>query len=327
MGLRRGAVLAGLLVVRAATAPAHAAVLQAPVPATAPVLHAQRIAHVRGWTFSAVGTADVGHDGRRDVIALDIRHRGVAVMRSLGGGRWATRLLPDLFLTRPRSGAGISPELVVADLDRDGRPDLVVIGRRVAASGPALVVRVAYGTRNGFAPARATRVIGGNPVARLAVGDADGDHRPDVILGVAYGQAHRHVRGDGLLVLRGRPGRRLARRVRPTTAPDGVDPHYGVELLTADLNADGALDIVFRGALFRGLGRGRFVRAMRVAPVIHEPALTSSQRLLSPGGQNVLAAVATPPHNATPRLEVVARGTRPVAGGIHDQWMQHPGLG
>lgn len=278
---RRGTSVAAVCVLAlvASAAPASVAApstvnVDGVVPDAAPVLVPSLITRLQGWSFSAIATADIDGDGRRDVVALDPQRRGVVIARSLRGGRFATRRLPRLFgpdtggrLPR-RFGPDTGGQLAIGDLDRDGRPDLVTTGSRAGA----VVVQVAYGTRRGFLRSRSSGIVAGGspgslPASDIAVGDADGDRRPDVIVGLSFSDAHRSRPGDGVVVLRSRLGRRFAARVRPTAVRAGRDRGIAApQLLAGDLDADGALDLVFRGLVVRGLGRGRFAAPEGLAP-------------------------------------------------------------
>lgn len=108
---RRGTSVAAVCVLAlvASAAPASAAApstvnVDGVVPDAAPVLVPSLITRTQGWSFSAIATADIDGDGRRDVVALDPQRRGVVIARSLRGGRFATRRLPRLF--GPDTGGG-----------------------------------------------------------------------------------------------------------------------------------------------------------------------------------------------------------------------------
>lgn len=295
--------------VLAACAPTAAAAeprtvdVQGAVPARAPVLVPSTIVRASGWSFSAVATADVDGDGRPDVLALDPRRRGVVVARAVGGGRFAVRRFAGLF----RVDAG--EQFAIGDLNRDGRPDLVTTGLR-----RGLAVQVAYGQRRGFSRGRFSRVVaGGAPVADVAVADVDGDRRPDVIVGLSHQESHRSRPGDGIVVMRGRADRRFAAPLRPTAVRGGLD-RGGVppQVLAGDLDGDSAVDLVFRGVVIRGLGRGRFAAPVALAPGPHGLDGESVARTLvaRQGRLDVVGTHRVRPHNAVQRLGVVSHGTR-----------------
>lgn len=283
-------------------------VVDGKVPATAPVLRAGILARVPGWSFGQVAIADVDRDGRRDVIAMDTARQGVVVARSTGGGRFTLRRHPNVFAFTPQK------QLAVGDIDGDSRPDLVTTGSDIRSQTPAAQVQIAYGTRHGFSRSRVTRLTGGEAAVTLALADVNADGRTDVLAGINYQEGHRAFHGDGVLMLRARPGRRLARPVRPTALRGGVDRGAGLpQLLAGDLDRDGRLDVVFRGALLRGLKDGHFGAPTALGPRTRDVEAASVRRLLvrRSGRTDVLAASRVLPHNATERLGVVARGVRP----------------
>src|SRR4051794_28739592 len=136
-------------------------------------------------------------------------------------------------------GVGVSDprSVVAADLDEDGRPDLVA-GDRNADNGRVTVLRnmgspggpVAFGAPIGGPFATG---VPGAGVGPIAAGDVNGDGHPDVIAGLATGAVNDEVvvlAGDGRGALTPDAGGPVTTRANVT----------GVAL--ADLDADGDLD-------------------------------------------------------------------------------------
>ena len=117
---------------------------------------------------------DVDGDGHLDVVALG--EVSSALLRGHGDGTFAAP-------TSVALGASIHSAAAVADLDADGRAELIVAN--------STRVRVARGRASGFeAPVvYSVNVMSGLYPDRLALGDVDGDGDPDVIAG--SWQSHR----------------------------------------------------------------------------------------------------------------------------------------
>ncbi|HKI31683.1 MAG TPA: VCBS repeat-containing protein [Gemmataceae bacterium] len=178
----------------------------------------------------AVAVADVNGDGRPDLVVSDFGAYGTAantVSVLLGNG-------DGTFQPRRDFAAGRGPFAVaVADLDGDGRADLVVtdVG---SDSNPGSTVTVLPGNGDGTFQARQDFATGRGPTA-VAVADINGDGRPDLVTADAgsYTSPGTTVsvllgNGDGTL--------QAARDV-----PTGQGP---IAVAAADLNGDGRPDLV-----------------------------------------------------------------------------------
>jgi hypothetical protein len=161
--------------------------------------------------------ADAAGDGHPDLIATDPSAGTVSVAAGNGAGAFASPV---------SYAAGTAPSRVaVADINDDGRPDLVVFG---ATGG----VSVLLGEPGGFAAPNTTNT--GTAFGAYAIGDVTGDGIPDLVA----------VTGAGAIsVLRGDGAGGFAAPVAIATASQ-VE-----EIALADVNGDGKLDIVFDQAL------------------------------------------------------------------------------
>ena len=188
---------------------------------------------------------DIDGDGHLDV-ALPLPFGGnVVVLRGDGTGR-----LGPVAPTVGTTGAGV----VVADFDSDGHPDLADI------SSARATVEILRGAGAGaFAPP--IEFAAGGVPEEIQAADVDGDGRPDLAL---------LLRGDVVsILLNDGVGGFQAPRTRFGNGSD-------LGLVTADLDHDGAVDIVLSDRsddailVLRGDGAGGF-DSPRLVPVDGQP--------------------------------------------------------
>lgn len=132
-----------------------------------------------------VMVADLNRDGKPDLIVANSTAGYVSIFQNINTNGSISAdsfsLHVDLFVGLPTSGA-IPYTLTVADLDGDGRLDIIAIN---AANNTVSIFRNISSpdaiTTNSFA----TRVdlSGGNAMRGVAVQDLDGDGRPEIITG------------------------------------------------------------------------------------------------------------------------------------------------
>lgn len=192
------------------------------------------------WVPTDVRVADIDGDGRADILTLAM----VASSTSHREGRLLVRLqtAPGLFAPAQSYTVGIYPwQMALADVDGDGAPDLVLtdVGSPTSTTDRAIwLLRQSSGQRGQFeAPQR----LSGNPNQPygLALGDLNGDGRPDIVVADSLAP----VRGATVLYQSaGTAGAFLAPQAIPL-------PGDASAVALGDLDGDGRLDLAFRVTL------------------------------------------------------------------------------
>lgn len=190
------------------------------------------------WNSRAITAGDFNDDGRQDLALIDNdraridvliqRHPGEKPERRTRTetGRWNPVLDDALFRVESFSVGGRAFDLVSADMDDDGRSDLIFTGRP-----DGLTIR--YQDRQGRFT-RSTTIELEEPSTwrgTLCASDVDSNGRTDlVVLGT-----------DALTIFLQREDGHLASRDRyPLTEAD----RYGLQVL--DIDGDGALDLLYQ---------------------------------------------------------------------------------
>jgi hypothetical protein len=150
---------------------------------------ATKVDFATGTTPQAVAIGDLDGDGRPDLAVANSGSASVSVFSNV-----ASVLTAGSPAARVDFATGAAPQAVaIGDLDGDGRPDLAVAN---AADNSVSVLRNVSTTG---APAFAEKVdvaTAANPVA-LAVGDLDGDGRPDLATANGSGKSATVLRNVG----------------------------------------------------------------------------------------------------------------------------------
>lgn len=213
--------------------------------------------------------ADFNGDGRVD-LAASINDPAVGLSLLIGNGDGSFRVAVNF----PNTSGFDSPSIVAADLNNDGRPDLVIGHQMACYTAPCRVgssITVMLGNGDGsFQPAHEIDI--GIESAKISVGDFNRDGRKD--LAIVSSRAR-------VTILLGAGDGTLQRQPTITLIPE---PNLGMDATdvdVADFNRDGIDDLVVavalngsRTAILTGNGDGSF----RMPPLLlTEPNLRIPQ--------------------------------------------------
>jgi hypothetical protein len=194
---------------------------------------------------NSIVAADVNGDGELDLVALT-PYNGVFIYLGKGDGTFQA---PVAYATGCTTGTGACNALAVGDLNGDGKPDLALDANETTGGGISILLNNgtgAFGTAT-YYPVAISGVFAG---AGIAIGDVNGDKKPDVVVGSSSVTAIVYLnQGGGTFKVNGTVG----------TVP--LNPTDN--LVLADINNDKKLDIVVPDGYgdvftFYGTGKGTF---------------------------------------------------------------------
>ncbi|MES2703357.1 MAG: FG-GAP-like repeat-containing protein [Bacteroidota bacterium] len=187
------------------------------------VTYAAKVDFAAASNPSCIAIGDINGDGKQDLVVGNMGANSISVFRNTatsGSVSFATRV--DAFVISPRSVA-------IADIDGDGKPDLATANHGATW---ATVLRNTS-TAGTISFAANVDITIGNQLRSIAVGDIDGDSKPDMVVtsySSSYVSVLRNTSSIGSIL--------FAAKVDLTT---GTNPE-GVVL--GDIDGDGKTDML-----------------------------------------------------------------------------------
>jgi len=192
-------------------------------------------------TFS-LAVADVNGDGKLDIVTTNLcpsdssncTNGSVGVLRGNGDGTFQTAVPYD-------AGGASTMSVAVADVNGDGKPDILVANRGLPESGPNDGgVSVLLGNGDGTFQTAVPYGSGGYGAVSVAVADVKGDGKLDVLVAnncVSFGNCNSANGNVGVLLGNGDGTFQPA-------APYNSGGMTTSSVAVADVNGDGKLDLV-----------------------------------------------------------------------------------
>jgi 6-phosphogluconolactonase (cycloisomerase 2 family) len=176
--------------------------------------------------------SDIDEDGKPDIVVEDFSSKTFSVCKNICSSGTIS-FAPKVDFT-----TGVDPkDIALGDIDGDGKPDVVVtnvndntvsVFRNTSVSGSITV--------NSFAPG--IRFITGNNPNNVAIGDIDGDGKPDLVIANVFGytvSVLKNTSVSGSITTSS-----FASKVDIATSP-GSTPYY---IAIGDVDGDGKPDLV-----------------------------------------------------------------------------------
>jgi len=195
---------------------------------------------------NSIVAMDLNGDGKIDIVALT-PYNGVFVFFGNGDGTFQTPIANTTVCT---DALGSCQSIAVSDLNGDGKPDLAFRSDDTTGGGISVLLNAGNGTFGSAAyyPVAIGGVYAG---AGIAIGDVNGDKKPDIVVGSGGGATAIVYlnKGDGTFAVNGTVG--------------SVPLYAANNVVLADINNDKKLDIVVPDGFgdlytFYGTGKGTF---------------------------------------------------------------------
>jgi|SRR5579859_84617 len=190
-----------------------------------------------GGTYSySVAVADVNEDGKPDLVVTNFYSDTVGVLLGNGNGTFQ----PVVTYGTAGSGGSNPYSVAVADVNGDGKPDLVVVNY-VMANYLSKTVGVLLGNGDGtFRPAVAYGSGGVIPLS-VAIADVNGDGKPDLLV-ANFWASFQNLNGTVGVLLGNGDGTFQSPIAYASGGTGG--PNSGGSVAVADVNGDGNPDLL-----------------------------------------------------------------------------------
>ena len=183
---------------------------------------------------SSIAVADLDGDGKADIVTANQQGSSVSILKNLGA---SGTISAGSFAAPVNFATGPNPwNVFIADIDGDGKPDVVTLDQG-SASHKISILRnlgvVGNITTNSFAAA--VDLAGADTGETLAVGDLDGDGKPDLVAGSYSGRTIAVYRNTSV------PGSiTTSSFAAPVVFALGASVHT---VALGDLDGDGKVDV------------------------------------------------------------------------------------
>ncbi len=251
----------------------------------------------------SVAVADVNGDGKPDLLVANFGwlHR-TPVPTAQWVCCWATATAPSRRRCTYGSGGSILISVAVADVNGDGKPDLLVANLCVSSSNCSnSAVSVLLGNGDGTFQAPVSYNSGGAYAYSVAVADVNGDGKPDLLVANECASTSTCSNGGALGVLLGN-GDSTFQAAQITLTPSELSTG---QIAVSDFNGDAKLDAAIGSGsvLLLGNGDGTFQAPLNLG--VGGPGAAvgdfngDGKPDLAVGGVTVLLNIATGFHYAT----------------------------
>jgi Bacterial Ig-like domain (group 3)/FG-GAP-like repeat/Abnormal spindle-like microcephaly-assoc'd, ASPM-SPD-2-Hydin len=227
-----------------------------------------------GYYAQSVAVADLNGDGKPDLVVVNESACGetcvdssVGVLLGNGDGTFQT-------VVTYGSGGNGTQEVTVADVNGDGKPDLLVATNCASSSNCTTgVAGVLLGNGDGTFQTVVTYGSGGYGTQAVAVADVNGDGKPDLLVANACGNSNCNNNVQGTLgVLLGNGDGTFR-----TAVTYGSGSYKAESLAAADVNGDGKPDLLVVNVGSGFIGSGDVGVLVNTSIGSTATALTSSQ--------------------------------------------------
>jgi hypothetical protein len=201
-----------------------------------------------GFHPYSVGVADVNGDGKPDILTYGYNSHFIGTLISVvlgkGNGTFQAQRVSQAFAVRFKGASPGVESVAIADINGDGKPDIVDIGESSGEVG--LQIGNGDGT---FQPLQLSQSFStATQFSGVVVADLNGDRKPDIITivgGSRFNISSLQGNGDGTF------------QSPQITSPKKAPPDSN-SIAVVDINGDGKPDLIYGKTVFLGNGDGTF---------------------------------------------------------------------